>query len=74
MKTFYTSEKLNLWDRMFNRYKMVPVNKGSEVWEEQMSIGGQRYGNIHKINRNFVEYHKIDRLTGGYEIIRKYLN
>ena len=69
MNNLYQPEKLNFWDRIFNRYKKIPVNQGKETW----------FRNIHGIKiqdsefiRSFVEYHKIDRLTGGYEVIKEY--
>ena len=74
MNNFYQPEKLNLWDRCFNRYKTLPINKGRELWEEQMASHGVRYGNIHKFDRTFTEYHIIDRLTGGYTVKKVYEN
>lgn len=71
----YKPEKLNLWDRLFNRYKYLPVNKGSEEWSKRFI--NRYYGYVGEKTiyyRDFVEYHKIDRLTGSYTIEKEYLN
>ncbi len=30
--TTYQPEKLNLWDRIFNRYKTIPVEQSAKDW------------------------------------------
>ncbi len=67
----YQPEKLSLWDRVFNRYKTVPVEKGNENWHK--AIYGSEVPNS-KFVRSYVLYHKIDRSTGGFKIIKEYLN
>jgi hypothetical protein len=70
--TNYQPEKLNIWDRFFNRYKTIPVEEGEEVWTRT------RYEiwNYPKFEyaRKYIKYHKIDRLTGSYMIFQKYLD
>lgn len=67
----YMSEKLNLWDRFFNRYKLVFIERKTERWF-------QTYDSIRipnsEFKKEFVIYHKVDRLTGAFEIVKKYLN
>lgn len=67
----YPPEKLNIWDRIFNRYKTIPVEEGEEDWTyyHKYNPFDKRYS-----QRSYVVYHKIDRLTGGYEVIKEYLN
>jgi len=62
----YQPEKLNRWDRWFSRYKTIPVEQGKETW----TVGWYRETEI----RDFVIYHVIDRLTGGYTIKKVYIN
>lgn len=66
---YYSPEKLSLWDRIFNRYKTFPIEQGTENWTKNLY-------DIPKLTyqRDYVVYHKVDRLTGGYEVIKKYLN
>lgn len=73
MNNIYQPEKLSRWDRWFNRYKKIPVKQGRETWTEQMTHNGVRYGPVHEFNRNYVEYHVVDRLTGGYTIKKEYI-
>lgn len=62
-------EKLNLWDRVFNRYKKTIHKQGSENWDSF------RRGIItHSYSRDFVEYLIIDRITGSETIEKVYLN
>jgi hypothetical protein len=68
-----TPEKLSLWDRFFNRYRTVIKDRGSEVWfrtEYGIRIPNADY----RRGRDWIEYIKIDRLTGSETLIRKYLN
>ncbi len=66
-------ESLNIWDRIFNRYRKEIIERGSETWT-------QRYGNFGVITdkfnfaRQFVVYKVIDRLTGSETIEKEYLN
>ena len=73
MNEKYAPEKLNLWDRFFNRYKRIPVREFTENWVRfypgtYLEIPNSNY--IRRVN----VYHSVDRLTGGYEIFREYLN
>ena len=68
----YPPEKLNLWNRFYNRYKTIPVEEGKENWTKI------RYDLWNhppfRYSRTFIKYHNIDRLTGSYEVFIKYLN
>jgi hypothetical protein len=66
------AEKLNLWDRIFNRYKTVIIEEGIETRQ----LVSTHYGVIpnSQFDRKFVKYKKIDRVTGSEEIFQKYLN
>ena len=66
-----TPEKLNLWDRIFNRKRREIINRGQETWVE--TYNGQRLANSEFVRR-WVEYKVIDRLTGSEKIERHYLN
>lgn len=69
-------EKLNLWDRFFNRYRKVIVEEGEEEWVKTRwftAWDGPRKVET-PISRNFVKYKIIDRLTGSEEIKLDYLN
>lgn len=63
----YTPEKLNLWDRLFNRYRKEVKEQGEEDWTHYGSASPIKYV------RSYVEYYVIDRLTGGYTIEKEYL-
>ncbi len=69
MKT-YQPEKLSMWDRFFNRTKKIAVEQGTENWS-QASPYFQNYKR--EYSRNYVIYHIIDRLTGGFTIEKEYL-
>lgn len=64
-------EKLNLWDRLFNRYRKEIITEGEETWFN-------RCGNIRVPNseyqRRYVKYKSIDRVTGSETIEIQYLN
>ncbi len=63
-------EKLNLWDRLFNRTRREIYQRGSGQWSryrDDIKIPGSEY------YRTWVEYRVIDRLTGSETIERKYL-
>jgi hypothetical protein len=63
-------EKLNLWDRIFNRYKTIIVEEGTERYVNTRS--GVRIGDVYM--RSYVKYKRIDRVTGSEKIILKYLD
>ena len=69
-------EKLNLWDRFFNRYRKVIVEEGVEDWVKTKWF--KFWDGLRKIetpiSRKFVKYKIIDRLTGSEEIKLEYLN
>lgn len=67
------TEKLSLWDRIFNRYCTVVIDEGTERWFRCDSYTGIRIPNS-EYQRNYVKYKKIDRVTGSEEIFIKYLN
>lgn len=69
----YKPEKLNLWDRIFNRYKKMPVYRGTENWHIYSYYDPLKQYPTPFI-KNYVEYHVIDRLTGSYTIKKEYLN
>ena len=66
-----TIEKLNLWDRFFNRYKMIIKSEGVESWCHHSYGVKIPYSDY---SRKYVVYRKIDRLTGSEELIKKYFN
>jgi hypothetical protein len=65
----FTPEKLNLWDRLFNRYRKEVKEQGKENWTCYHDTGVENF----KYMRSYVEYYTIDRLTGSYTIQREYL-
>ncbi len=71
MKT-YEPEKLNIYDRIFNRYKTIPVENGKEEWTKRPNCFIREFD--YNFTREFVVYHDIDRLTGSYTIRKEYLN
>ena len=71
MKT-YKPEKLTTWDRLFNRYKTIPVEEGEETWAKVYSCLGTKIPDS-EFKRDYVIYHVIDRLTGAYTIKKEYL-
>jgi hypothetical protein len=64
-------EKLNLWDRWFNRYRRIVLQRGKGRWHNTWN--GHRIPGSEFV-RNWVEYRVIDRLTGSERIEREYLN
>jgi hypothetical protein len=72
-----TPEKLNLFDRIFNRHRKEIINRGSEVWETlihtHLSSAGVREPLKTSRQRDYVEYKVVDRLTGSESIEREYL-
>lgn len=74
-------EKLNLWDRFFNRYRKEIIERGKERWYQYYSDStfneinnrvGQQVPNSRTI-KEFVKYKIIDRLTGSETIKKEYL-
>lgn len=70
----YEPEKISLWDRLFNRYKLVAVEEGMEEWAKRSYLKYTGESKRVEYVRQYVKYHKIDRLTGAYEIIKKYFD
>ncbi len=66
-------EKLNLWDRIFNRYR-VESEKSTEHWRRWNPFDyAKKYA--HYYTRDVVTYKKIDRLTGSVvKIWKEYLD
>lgn len=65
--TMNQPEKLNLWDRLFNRYRQEVIERETVTWG--------RYGaNLFDRERQVVYYRVVDRLTGSETIKREYLN
>ncbi len=76
------SEKLNLWDRLFNRYKTIIESRGEETWSKRYpnnqfymvsGLVGKEIPNS-DFKRQYVIYKKIDRLTGSETLEKTYLN
>ena len=67
-------EKLNLWDRLFNRHRKEYHDRGVETWKTTTTYGGSPIGEPRRYDRNWIEYKIVDRLTGGYVIEREYIN
>lgn len=70
------TEKLNLWDRIFNRYKRVILEEGMETWYRTYT---DYIGVTHNLPnsdyvRSFVKYKVIDRVTGSETIEKVYLS
>lgn len=66
-------EKLNLWDRFFNRYRKEFISQRyehryRESWYD--SFGGEQYPACH-YRLNIGIFKKIDRLTGSETIIEE---
>jgi hypothetical protein len=69
----YPVEKLNLWDRIFNRYKTVLVKTFNERWVSWEKVGW--YTEKIPYGRDVALYHKVDRLTGNVvKIWKDYLD
>jgi len=63
-------EKLNLWDRLFNRYRKRVSRRGAEtitIYANGVPIPGSQH------QREYVEYEVTDRLTGSVTIEKEYL-
>ncbi len=68
----YQPEKLGLYDRFFNRYRRIPIEKGSENWRKRHSYYWCEW--FTKYARDFIVYEIVDRLTGSVKIEKVYLN
>jgi len=70
-------EKLNLWDRLFNRTRKTIIERGSENWVKYYSnfdlYPGEKIPNS-GYSRNYVIYKIIDRVTGSESLKKEYLN
>ena len=66
------TEKLNLWDRFFNRYKKVIIEEGVENWQRMNKLGYTIPDSDY--SKDFVKYKIIDRLTGSEIIKKEYLD
>jgi len=66
-------EKLNLWDRFFNRTRREVAGRGQDDFVETCTIYGVPM-NTRNFVRDWVDYRIIDRLTGSEIIKREYLN
>jgi hypothetical protein len=67
----HAPENLNLWDRLFNRYRRVLLDRGAvqrSSYRDDVKIPGSEFIS------QWVEYTVIDRLTGSETIEREYLN
>jgi hypothetical protein len=64
-----TPEKLNLWDRFFNRYRKEILQRGEETWRVHDWAGLE----LMRYSRVYVDYKVIDRVTGSETIKREYL-
>lgn len=62
----YQPEKLNLWDRLFNRYRTEVADRGQATRIYSTHPG---FETVHQ----WVEYRIIDRLTGSVTLKREYL-
>ena len=69
-------EKLNIFDRFFNRYRKEIVKIEQEPFNKFYNTGpliGQRVPNS-TFYRDCVTYKTIDRITGSETIKKEYLN
>ncbi len=65
----HQSEKLNLWDRIFNRYRKEVVDRGT------ISLySGDDTSRLPIKIKHWVEYRIIDRLTGSETLRRERLD
>lgn len=64
------SEKLNLWDRFFNRYRQEIIEEGKETWFHHLDGVKLPYS---EYTRSFVKYKITDRLTGSVTIKKVFL-
>ena len=71
----YQPEKLNLWDRLFNRYKLEVIEEGEDSFTRYQDVGEQILKlPPKKFYRTFVKYRRIDRLTGSEKLIKEYID
>jgi hypothetical protein len=59
-------ENLNLWDRLFNRYRKTVLRRHNVI--------SQTHDGRYKQEYPYVEYTVTDRLTGSETIERQWLN
>lgn len=70
----HTPEKLNLWDRLFNRYRKEVHDRGTTINRRFYRKDGVIIpGSESESETKWVEYRVIDRLTGSETIKREYL-
>lgn len=69
----FQPEKLNLWDRFFNRHRKEVISRGQECWKRYRP---GFWSSVYYIDytRYWVEYRIVDRLTGSITLKREYLN
>ncbi len=67
----HTPERLNLWDRLFNRTRKEVADRGRSEWKRYDGDTGRE---ITTFYRTWVDYRVIDRLTGSETIEREYLS
>jgi len=66
-------EKLNLWDRIFNRYRTEVVEEGESQWCSRDTWGREMVNS--RYVRSYIKYRRIDRLTGSVvEVYKRYLD
>lgn len=68
----YQPEKLGLYDRFFNRYRRIPTQEGTELWQRSYTRAWATYTT--EYSRDFIVYEIVDRLTGSVKIEKEYLN
>ena len=77
-----TPEKLNWWNRIFNRTTRTVSARGTSQWVRRypntqlfqiQGLAGQKIPNS-QYTRNWVDYLVVDRLTGSETIEREYLD
>ena len=66
-------EKLNLWDRIFNRHRREIVERGHETWRRSWD-DNSGFSKSNEYIREFVIYKVVDRVTGSEEMEKVYLN
>jgi hypothetical protein len=67
-----TAEKLNIWDRIFNRYRREIHSQGEETWNRRDEYTGQKIPDG-QFKRNYVMYKIVDRVTGSERLEKEYL-
>lgn len=67
------TEKLNLWDRFFNRHRKEIHNRGEEIWNRSRTLHGVEISS-NQYTRCWIEYKVFDRVTGSVTIEKEYLD